>query len=191
MKLTFSAATRSDAPQLAALHTAVAADLTRRFGPGMWSSAPTAKGVLGDLRRPRFCRILVARRGRRIVGSLRLATKKPWAIDTAYFSPVTRPLYLTNMAVHPDVQRKGVGRRLLKKAEEWARVWPADAIRLDSFDAPAGAGPFYARCGYRQVARVTYKGNPLAYFELPLAAVAPASGASAPSHAAEDDSDPS
>ena len=46
MKLVFAAATHSDAAVLAALHGAVAEDLTRRFGQGFWSSAPTERGVL-------------------------------------------------------------------------------------------------------------------------------------------------
>jgi GNAT superfamily N-acetyltransferase len=168
MKLIFGNATASDAAALAALHSAVAGHLTRQFGAGRWSSAQTEKGVLNDLRKPKFSRILITRRGARIVAALRLATKKPWAIDTAYFSVATRPLYLTGMAVHPDIQRKGIGRRLLKEAESVARTWPADAIRLDAFDAEAGAGPFYVKCGFREIARVTYKGNPLVYFELAL-----------------------
>jgi GNAT superfamily N-acetyltransferase len=120
------------------------------------------------MRKPAFSRILIARTNRRIAGTLRLATKKPWAIDTAYFTAARRPLYLTGMAVHPELQRRGVGRLLLKEAEALARAWPADAIRLDAFDAEAGAGAFYAKCGYREVARVTYKQNPLVYFELGL-----------------------
>lgn len=168
MKLVFAAATNSDAPVLAALHCAVAEELTRQFGQGHWFSAPTERGVLSELRRPKFSRILVARSKGRIVGTLRLATKKPWAIDTAYFTAATRPLYLTGMAVHSDLQRKGVGRLLLKEAEALARAWPADAIRLDAFDAAAGAGAFYAKCGFREVARVTYKQDPLVYFELLL-----------------------
>jgi GNAT superfamily N-acetyltransferase len=76
------------------------------------------------------------------------------------------------MAVHPDLQGRGVGRLLLKEAENVARAWPADAIRLDAFDAEAGAGAFYAKCGFREVARVTYKRNPLVYFEMVLPAVA-------------------
>jgi GNAT superfamily N-acetyltransferase len=72
------------------------------------------------------------------------------------------------MVVHPEFQRKGVGRLLMKEAEAQARAWPADAIRLDAFDADAGAGPFYSKCGYREVARVTYKKDPLVYFELVL-----------------------
>jgi GNAT superfamily N-acetyltransferase len=111
---------------------------------------------------------VIARANRRIVGTLRLATKKPWAIDTAYFTAAERPLYLTGMAVHPRAQRKGVGRLLLEEAGAVARAWPADAIRLDAFDAEAGAGGFYATCGWREVARVTYKKDPLIYFELVL-----------------------
>jgi GNAT superfamily N-acetyltransferase len=72
------------------------------------------------------------------------------------------------MAVHPELQNQGIGGLLLKEAEAAARAWPADAIRLDAFDAAAGAGAFYAKCGFREVARVTYKKDPLVYFELIL-----------------------
>lgn len=168
MKLVFATATDSDAAALASLHSAVPEDLTRRFGYGFWSSAQTEAGVLRALRKPKFSRVLIARLSNHIVGTLCLATKKPWAIDTAYFTPATRPLYLTGMAVHPDVQRKGIGRLLMKEAEAVASAWPADAIRLDAYDANAGAGGFYAKCGYREVGRVTYRRVPLIYFELAL-----------------------
>jgi len=169
MKLVFATAANSAAAALAALHSAVAEDLTRKFGEGFWSSAPSERAVLNHLRRPKFARVVVARfESHRIVGTLRLATKKPWAIDTAYFTKVMRPLYLTGMAVHPDFQRQGIGRLLLKEAEVVARAWPADAIRLDAFNADAGAGAFYAKCGFREVARVTYKHDPLIYFEMIL-----------------------
>lgn len=168
MKLTFATATAADAAELAALHAAVSEDLTRRFGHGFWSSVTTERGVFANMRLPKFSRILIARSRGKIIGTLRLATKKPWAIDTSYFTAATRPLYLTGMAVHPRHQRKGVGRLLMKQAESTARDWPADAIRLDAFDATAGAGAFYAKCGYHSLARVTYKNSPLIYFELVL-----------------------
>jgi GNAT superfamily N-acetyltransferase len=102
------------------------------------------------------------------VAALTLATKKPWAIDLAYFTSVRKPLYLTDMAVATDMQRKGVGRAILDAARVVTRAFPADAIRLDAYDAPAGAGPFYAKCGFREVGRVTYRGVPLVYFEAVL-----------------------
>jgi GNAT superfamily N-acetyltransferase len=165
MKLSFSTATQADAPALAALHTEVAEDLTRRFGRGPWSSATSEKGVRFGMR---HSRVVIARKGKSIVGTLHLPTKKPWAIDVSYFTPATKPLYLTHMAVIPTLQRQRIGSRLLKEAVKQARAWPADAIRLDAFDAEAGAGAFYAKCGFREVGRVTYRKAPLIYFELVL-----------------------
>jgi ribosomal protein S18 acetylase RimI-like enzyme len=165
MEYTFAVATEADAGALAALRNAVADALTRKHGNGPWSPVTTESGVLPEFRLPMFSRIMVARRQGAIVGTLRLATKRPWAIDAAYFSPVPRPLYLTSMAVHPDLQRLGLGTALIREAEAAARAWPADAIRLDAFDAEAGAGAFYQKCGLREVGRVTYRKTPLIYFE--------------------------
>jgi GNAT superfamily N-acetyltransferase len=165
MDVRVATAVDGDAAEIAALRTAVADRLTDRFGRGHWSGAVTEKAVL---RAVRSARVLVARSDGRIVGTLTLSTKKPWAIDTKYFTAVDRPLYLTDMAVDPAVQRMGIGRQLLDDAASIARSWPADAIRLDSYDADAGAGPFYAKCGLREVGRVTYRGNPLIYFEMVL-----------------------
>ena len=165
MKFSFSIAVQANAPELAALHNAVAADLTRQYGRGPWSSESTEKGVLFGMR---HARVIVLRGGKLAVGTLRLATKKPWAIDVSYFAPVKKALYLTSMAVNPAMQRQGIGRRLLEEAVKQAGALAADAIRLDAFDAKAGAGGFYAKCGFREVGRVTYRKAPLIYFELVL-----------------------
>jgi GNAT superfamily N-acetyltransferase len=165
MKLSFYIATPPDAPILAALQTAVAADLTLRCGDGPWSGKTTEKGVLFGMR---HSHVVVARKGKNIVGTMRLATKKPWAIDASYFTPVKKAIYLTHMAVIPAQQRHGVGQALLKEAAKRTRAWPADAIRLDAFDAEAGAGAFYAKCGFRECGRKTYRGAALIYFELVL-----------------------
>jgi GNAT superfamily N-acetyltransferase len=165
LKLRFSTALKSDAPELAALHNAANEYLTQRFGQGRWSTVATEKGVLFHMR---HSRIIIARKGKRIVGTLNLQTKKPWAIDVSYFTPVKKAIYLVGMAVLPALQKQGVGRALLEEATKQVRAWPADAIRLDAWDADAGAGPFYAKCGYREVAHVLYKNNPLIYFEMVL-----------------------
>jgi GNAT superfamily N-acetyltransferase len=116
----------------------------------------------------RHARVRVGKVGKRILTVLRLATKKPWAIDVSYFSPVKRPLYLTGMTVAVTHQGQGLGRLALADAIEVARDWPADAIRLDAYDADAGAGAFYAKCGFSERGKVVYKGDPLAYYEFLL-----------------------
>jgi GNAT superfamily N-acetyltransferase len=54
----------------------------------------------------------------------------------------------------------------VEEALRLARAWPADALRLDAYDAEAGAGTFYRKCGFREVGRVTYRSDPLIYYEL-------------------------
>jgi GNAT superfamily N-acetyltransferase len=163
MPLKFSDATVKDVASIAAIHNATAGALTARFGPGFWSSLTTERSVEASLR---HARVRVGRMDRRIVTVLRLAKKKPWAIDTSYFTPVKRPLYLTGMSISVANQGKGLGRLALEDARLVATSWLADAIRLDAFDARAGAGGFYEKCGFRERGRVTYKGDPLIYYEL-------------------------
>jgi ribosomal protein S18 acetylase RimI-like enzyme len=165
MKLSFSIATPPDAPALAALHTAVSADLTLRYGDGPWSGKTTEKGILFGMR---HSQVVVARKGKSIVGTMWLSTKKPWAIDVSYFTAVKKAIYLTHMAVIPARQRQGIGQALLTAAAKRTRAWPGDAIRLDAFDASAGAGGFYTKCGFRERGRKTYRKAPLIYFEMVL-----------------------
>ena len=165
MDLSFGLAAEDDAESLQTLRQQVAEHLTARFGKGHWSNYGNLRAVLRSLE---HSKTLVARRDGEIVATLRLVTKKPWSIDTKYFTPVKRPLYLLDMAVAPALQREGVGRELLEAATPVARAWPADAIRLDAYDATAGAGAFYAHCGFQERGRVVYKGTPLRYYELLL-----------------------
>lgn len=162
MPLRFRDAKLDDVAAIAALQNAAAGALTARYGPGPWSALVSERGVAFA---QRHARVRVGRDGRRIVTVLRLATRKPWAIDVSCFTPVKRPLYLTGMAVLPGHQGQGLGRMALEDACAVAVEWPADSIRIDAFAAEAGAGGFYARCGFTERGRVVYKGDPLVYFE--------------------------
>ena len=166
MRIDWALAGDDDLEAIAALRNATADALTAAHGHGPWSGHCTGRGVRAGLRDGR---VLTGRESGRFVATLRLGTRKPWAIDRAYFTPVARPLYLTNMAVAPDAQRRGIGRQALEEARRLAVAWPADAILLDAFDhVAAGAGGFYTRCGYRETGRVTYRRTPLVYHELLL-----------------------
>jgi len=160
--LRFRDATLRDVPAIAALQNAAAGALTARFGPGPWSALVTERVAAHALR---HARVRIGREGNRILTVLRLATRKPWAIDVSYFTPVKRPLYLTGMAVAVAHQGQGFGRTALADACLTAAEWPADAVRLDAYDADGGAGGFYSRCGFTERGRVSYKGDPLVYYE--------------------------
>lgn len=163
MEVTFVRATADDAAALATLHTSANADLTARFGVGPWSRGSTERGVLSMMRR---AMVVAVHLQKDVVGTFALQTKKPWAIDLSYFSRVKRPLFLTSMAVDSKHQRKGIGRSSIEEARRLASQWPTDAIFLDAWDADAGAGEFYRKCGFREAGRAVYKGAPLIYFEM-------------------------
>jgi predicted N-acetyltransferase YhbS len=156
-------ATPPDAAAIAQVRVAAADRLTRDFGDGHWSSHTNEAAVARDIK---SSLVLIAHDGGAIVGTLTLQSKRPWSIDTAYFTLCAKPLYLVNMAVAPDHQRCGIGRALLGDALAAARAFPADALRLDAYDCPAGSGEFYRRCGYTSVGGTSYRGVPLLYFEL-------------------------
>src|SRR5258708_26893986 len=122
LRLIFAVAEPDDVAALVELSRATASELTERFGRGHWSSETTERGVLFGMRQSQVW-VARPRAGYPIVGTFRLATKKPWAIDRAYFAKSRRPLYLTDMGVRPDLQQQGIAQRCLTKALEIARAW--------------------------------------------------------------------
>jgi GNAT superfamily N-acetyltransferase len=174
MSLTVTTADPADTPALQALRQAVAEDWTARFGSGGWSTFGTEKGMARHIA---DATVLVGREGGTIVGSLRLTTKKPWSIDLSYFTPVASAIYLCDMCVRPDRQRKGIGRRLVDAAMDFANDAGADVTRLDAYEGEAGAGEFYVRCGFTERGRATYRKSALIYYErlleAPISAPAP------------------
>ncbi len=162
MLLTMRAALVNDVLHILRVRNSAARALTQQFGDGPWTRESTERGALNGLR---HSRIILAFENNIPVGTYRITTHKPWAIDRAFFTPVLRPLYLTDMAVAASHQRAGVGRALIAHAEAIARAHPAQAIWLDAYDADAGAGLFYAKCGFRECGRTVYRGAPLVYYE--------------------------
>ena len=162
MRVQFTVATPRDVASLIALRTEVAESLTAQFGKGPWSRTSTERGLLSEMG---ISQLYVASVDDRIVATLRLATRKPWAIDLDYFHAGRLPLYLQSIAVTPTLQRQGIGRRCMEEAVEICRRWPANTVRLDAYDAAAGAGPFYQKCGFAEVGRKIYRGCPLVYYE--------------------------
>lgn len=157
-----SRARRSDAPELVALRSAVAEEMTREFGEGHWSSRPSHADVVRQLR---ASHVLVARSGSHLIGTVRLVRARPWAIDSSAFTPVSEPLYVLGLAVSPAWRERGIGRQLMDAAKDTARSWGAQALWLDAYQHRAGAGSFYLKCGFRKVGATRYREAALFYFE--------------------------
>jgi len=160
--ISIGVATARDASPLAALRAAVARDMKRQHGEGGWSAIP---GKATVLRQIRASRVLVARASDEIVGTVRLTSANSAAFDSSAFTPVASALYVLGLAVAPTARHRGIGRRLMDAAKAAARAWPVEALWLDAYDGAAGAGPFYRRCGFREVGRTTFDGVPLIYLE--------------------------
>jgi GNAT superfamily N-acetyltransferase len=142
---------------------AAAADLTTRFGEGHWSGVrafETLRKYAGS------GTLFVIEADAISVGTLRLTDRKIGFYHNAWFARPKDPAgYLLDMAVHPEQQRRGLGRRAMDMAEQLARKSGLCAIRLDAYQGPAGAGGFYRKCGYALVHRGSMCGVKLEYFE--------------------------
>ncbi len=165
MRVKLQTATGGDVLDLVSLRAAVNRRLVAQYGDGYWTPGLSENGARLAMR---TSTVYVARHRGRLIATLAFSATKPWAIDRKFFHASRRPLYLTAMAVSPGLQRKGVGRQCLDEARRIALEWPGDAIRLDAYDAPAGAGDFYRKCGFREVGRAPYRDVPLVYFEMLL-----------------------
>jgi hypothetical protein len=93
-EIAFTLATPADAPAVVEIRVAASRELTAQHGRGHWSSEPTERGIVADLRQSK---VLIAWRGRDAIGTFRLSTRKPWAIDRSYFTDCKRAIYLTSM----------------------------------------------------------------------------------------------
>jgi ribosomal protein S18 acetylase RimI-like enzyme len=63
----------------------------------------------------------------------------------------SREFYINSVAVSPDLQGRGIGKRLMSCLEEKARGWGLDKCSLCVEAGNHGAKGFYERCGYQTV----------------------------------------
>ncbi len=61
---------------------------------------------------------------------------------------IDKPLYIANISVLPEASGQGVGRLLLRAAEERAMELSAPAVTLATFKAPPWNGPWFRSLGY-------------------------------------------
>jgi GNAT superfamily N-acetyltransferase len=146
-----------------AIIAAAASDLTARFGEGHWSHVRAVETLRKYVEQGT---LYLIETDAVTAGTLRLTDRKiPFYRGEWFAEPKAKTGYLLDMAIDPAYQRRGIGRLAMMLAENHARSCSLQAIRLDAYGGPAGAGAFYRKCGYRLVHRGAFNGIALEYFE--------------------------
>lgn len=162
-KLACRVATFVDARTIESIRRAAAADLTARFGVGAWSSVTSLRRIQQLAGRGQ---IYLVEEARVPVATFLLADRRPPFCRLDWFADRKAPAcYMRHFAVHPERQGRGVGRLVLAEIERLARARGAEALRFDAYRGEAGAGPFYAKCGYAHVHSGSVEGVALDFYE--------------------------
>ena len=82
--------------------------------------------------------------------------------------PVDETLLIQNVAVHPNFQRTGLGRRLMEFAEDVARQKGLDRVSLYTNEVMTENLALYEHLGYSEVARRTEAGYRRVFMEKAL-----------------------
>jgi ribosomal protein S18 acetylase RimI-like enzyme len=128
-------ATAGDADQLARLFAILGYPCTP-------AEARTRVGVMDNQSRQK---LLVAEREGMLLGLL--------ALDFMYYLPLGAvSCRIVALAVAPEAQRQGIGRWLLREAEQQARQAGAARVELTSAGHRLEAHEFYRQCGYEDTA---------------------------------------
>jgi len=88
--------------------------------------------------------------------------EEPWErVDWSYHAG--RVLCIHRVVVNPEIQGTGLGKKLVRFAEEYARTHGYAAIRLDAYNGNPSALAFYERLGYEKRGSVTFPRFALPY----------------------------
>ncbi len=151
----------TDKSKAMSLLRAVKKDL-RRQGIGQWDRFyPNRFVVGGDIRRRNMYGI---KQEGRLVAIVTLDTKMSDKYGALEWQDAHgHPACVHRLAVHPECQGKGLGKQLLRFAEELAGRKGHSSIRLDVYADNPGAVRMYERAGYRQAGEIRYPMRKAAY----------------------------
>lgn len=149
-------ATLADARELAALHNAVAMEVTSRLGWGHWSKPikvdSMRQRLLNSDGEPRSRTIYAYKDEGKILGSVTLSQrgmnlwrKRLWAF------PEEAAISVFSLAVLPTHYGQGIGRALMYLAEDEAIYERLRWVRLDAYTENPDSNAFYRRLGYRNM----------------------------------------
>ena len=161
-------ASREDAMDAFNIRRSAADLLTSVHGEGHWSTVTSVKTIR---KHAEAGLVYLFFEGDSPIGTFHLVDRKIGFYKKEWFEIPDQPaFYLMHMALHPDRQRKGLGREMMIEIEAIAVNKSIHSIRFDAYNADAGAGKFYEKCGYQLVHKGSFNSVALLYFEKVLEA---------------------
>lgn len=135
------------------LHNTVASDLTGKLGQGYWSKQRSLRAQRERIRnseqRLPGRMIWVLEEGADLLGSTTLSTSPaPFWRKTMWAEPDAPALCVSDLALFPAAEGKGLGKALMEFAEEAARSHGLCWVRLDAFTVNPHSTAFYRHIGY-------------------------------------------
>jgi GNAT superfamily N-acetyltransferase len=171
MALTFELARPEHAKAIFAMRLAASEDLASKLGPGRWGGGSRLQSIkerigLGDPETLRHNTLYVACRDGEPVGSVVVSTFPPGFWRRSYWQePSAKGLGVFSLVVHPEHQRRGIGRFVMDRVEDLACIHGLRFVRLDAYTANPFSVGFYRSIGYEARAEIDLRGVGLVLFE--------------------------
>ena len=101
--------------------------------------------------------LLVFTKGALLVGCIALCTKMDHVYkNVKWLTKDVKSLYIHRLAVDPQFQKKGIGKKLMDYAEDFAKKNNFISVRLDTFSKNKNNMRFYERRGYKRLEEVFF-----------------------------------
>ena len=101
--------------------------------------------------------LYLAKINQEIVGCIMLTKNKDDVYkDIKWLSGDNINLYIHRLAVHPLFQKKGIGRKMMDFAEDYAKSNNYESVRLDTFSKNKRNNIFYENRGYIRLGNVYF-----------------------------------
>ena len=101
--------------------------------------------------------LLVFTKGAQLVGCIALCTKMDHVYkNVKWLTKDVKSLYIHRLAVDPQFQKKGIGKKLMDYAEDFAKKNNFISVRLDTFSKNKNNMRFYERRGYKRLEEVFF-----------------------------------
>ena len=96
--------------------------------------------------------LYVSKINQEVVGCIMLSSFKDYVYRSVdWITPDEYNLYIHRLAVHPIFQKKGIARKMMDFAEEFAKSNNYRSIRLDTFSQNPRNNKFYKSRGYNKL----------------------------------------